>query len=81
MFQGPFVCEREIGGIEEYDHFSICDATGALIAPCGTSEESAKFIVDLMNRGASVTSLLQVMPLEESEKALKNLDDFLSSKF
>ena len=51
MFKGPFTYERVPGGIEDYDYFSIRDANGKLVASCGDSEESAKFIVRLMNRG------------------------------
>ena len=54
MFQGPFVCERVDGGIEDYDHFSICDATGKLVASCGISEEPVQFIVGLMNKGLEI---------------------------
>ena len=76
MYQGPFTYERVIGDV----NFSISDAKGAPIAICVTSEESAKFIVDFMNRGATVTYVLRDMPSGEEEKALKNLGDFLSSK-
>jgi hypothetical protein len=82
MYTGPFQY-RYIDGDRNVDPrpFKVFDLSQKTeIASC-FSEKDAKFVIDLMNHGAKISSLLEDLSDEDREREIKKLDEFLASNF